>query len=120
MFINIYSARIGIIITHIDPESSVVKQYGNMVMNRLICGELDAETIGSMTEEDLCPKANAQLRTDIEFRMSQKIVARPCKMFKCPKCAAWDCVYTIKQLAGADEPSTYVCKCNNCKAGFNG
>jgi DNA-directed RNA polymerase subunit M/transcription elongation factor TFIIS len=120
MFINIYSSRIGIIVTHIDPSSSVVKRYGNLVMERLLIGELDIDTIGSMSEEDLCPKANAQLRADIEFRMSQKIVPRTSNMFKCPKCAAWDCVYIIKQLAGADEPSTYVCKCNQCKAGFNG
>ena len=43
MWINIYSARIGIIAMHIDPKSSVVIKYGNLVMDRIITKDLNID-----------------------------------------------------------------------------
>ena len=119
MWINLYSAKTGIVIKHIDPESTVVKQYGSL-MPKILSNEINIDNIGYMSEHELCPIANQGIRDNINHRMNQKIEIKTSTMFKCPKCGARDAEYKSVQLRGPDEPATYVCRCNKCKSRFNG
>jgi DNA-directed RNA polymerase subunit M/transcription elongation factor TFIIS len=119
MWINVYSAKTGIIFTYIDPESTVVKKYGNIIY-KILSNEINMDDIGYMSEHELCPIANEHIRADITRRMNQKVEVKTTNMFKCPKCGTRDAEYKEVQLRGIDEPTTYKCKCNKCKTQFNG
>jgi DNA-directed RNA polymerase subunit M/transcription elongation factor TFIIS len=119
MWINLYSAKTGIVIKHIDPESTVVEQYGSLIP-KILSNEINIDNIGYMSEQELCPIANQGIRDNINHRMNQKIEIKTSTMFKCPKCGARDAEYKSVQLRGPDEPTTYVCRCNKCRSQFNG
>ena len=119
MWINLYSAKTGIIFTHIDPDSLIVEKYGNII-HKILSNEINMDNIGYMSETELCPIANEQIRNDIIHRMNQKIEVKSTNMFKCPKCGARDAEYKEVQLRCADEPRTFVCRCNKCKSQFKG
>lgn len=119
MWINLYSAKTGIIFTHIDPDSLIVEKYGNII-HKILSNEINMDNIGYMSETELCPIANERIRNDIIHRMNQKIEVKSTNMFKCPKCGARDAEYKEVQLRSADEPTTYVCRCNKCKSQFKG
>ena len=119
MWINVYSAKTGIIFTHMDPDSTVVKKYGNIIY-KILSNEINIDNIGYMSEYELCPIANEKIRIDINNRMNQKVEVRSSNMFKCPKCGTRDAEYKSVQLRGPDEPTTYVCRCNKCKQSFHG
>ena len=119
MWINLYSAKTGIILTYIDPDSIIVEKYGNII-HKILSNEINMDNIGYMSENELCPIANEQIRIDINRRMNQKVETRSSNMFKCPKCGARDAEYKSVQLRGPDEPTTYVCRCNKCRTQFTG
>jgi DNA-directed RNA polymerase subunit M/transcription elongation factor TFIIS len=116
-WINLYSAKTAIVLKHIDYDSTVVEMYGSLIP-KILSNEINIDTIGYMTESELCPIANQDIRDNINFRMNQKIEIKTSTMFKCPKCGVKKCTYESKQLRSADEAISYVCICINCSSQF--
>lgn len=117
-FVDIYSTRCGIIAGALDPASSTCQQYGARVAARVLSGELTPERLGGMTPQQLCPEATAGVKAEIERRSAQKVEMKASTLYKCPRCGVRRCTYTVVQLRGPDEPSSYQCTCLNCGSLF--
>lgn len=116
-WIELYSEKTGTIFKHIDLNSTVVKIYGSLIP-KILSNEINIDNIGYMTESELCPAANQDIRDNINFRMNQKIEIKTSTMFKCPACGVNKCTYEAKQLRSADEAINYICVCISCKKQF--
>lgn len=119
-FVSLYSQRCGIICSQLDPEGSVNKTYKNNLIDKLLKKDIQAEKIGYMREDELCPKATLREREEIELRGKQKVDKKSSTLFKCPKCKERDCEYYEGQTRSLDESSTIYCTCLRCGFQFRG
>lgn len=122
MFISIYSARIGFISSNLDIDGSVIQNIndGNWALNKLADGSWDPENLGSMSEAELCPHANREVRDKINIRIGQKIDEKTSSFFACPRCRKRNHTYRQVQIGAGDEPSTFMCTCKECGENYEG
>lgn len=123
MFLSVYSSRCGIVYNNIRPGGIVARGCGAHIpwaLERLIAGDWDAETLGAMTEAELCPAATAADRREIDLRLRQKVVQKTSTLFACPRCKQRKHTYRQVQIGAADEPSTFMCTCVECGENFQG
>jgi DNA-directed RNA polymerase subunit M/transcription elongation factor TFIIS len=69
-------------------------------------------------DKEMCPESTQSIRDEMALRSKQKIDQRTSEQFTCPECGERKCVYTIVQLRGPDEPSSYKCRCMVCNQPF--
>jgi len=121
-FVDIYSTRCGTINGLLDPTSTPCRAYGLSLVARLQSGGLAAETLGDMTEKELCPQATAAERAEIAKRSEQKVVEKESNLFRCPHCGERRSTYQEIQRRSLDEAPDYLCVCLNpkCRRRFTG
>lgn len=119
-FVNVYSSRCGTVNSNLDPESSVTRLHGAILLERLVIRDLEPSALGSMTSAQLCPEAGSRARREIMLRSQQKIQEKSSKLFRCPFCGARNCTYQEVQKRALDEGADFVCTCLECRQQFNG
>jgi hypothetical protein len=121
-FVDIYSGRCGVILSHLDPDSTSCRAYGALVAPRLLDASLTPEALGGMCERDLCPPATAAERAEIACRGAQRVEEKESNLFRCPHCRERRCTYREVQRRGLDEAPDYRCVCLNpvCRRRFAG
>lgn len=119
-FVALYSDRCGTVNSHIDPDSSVGKEYGTPILDRVLSDKIQPKAIGLMTAAELCPEATEHERSEIELRSQQKVQEKHSDLFVCPvpTCRARRCTYREVQTRSLDEPATIVAHCLVCGRRF--
>lgn len=122
MFVNVYSARCGLVAANIDPGGRIVQgvQGGAWALDRLATQAWAPEALGGMTESELCPEAGKAERAEVLLRLDQKVDEKTSTLFACPKCHKRNHTYRLVQIGGADEPSTFMCTCKECGTNYEG
>lgn len=119
-FIERYKDRVSIILNHLNPNTITNKTYDNVVVKKLVAGELSPEDIGSKEDTELCQEAIVSQINEINTRTNQKIQAKYSTMYKCPLCHARRCTYQEKQIRSSDESADIFCQCLVCGNRFKG
>jgi len=121
-FVTVYNARVGVVLSNLDPESSVVRLHGSWAFEQLLAGEFSPDAVGGMEASELCPRASEEVRAEIRLRSQQKVVAKESRLFRCPACKARRHTVpgTGTQMAAGDEASTYMLSCLECGERFEG
>lgn len=119
-FVEIYSARCGDLLRHLNPLSATCRAYGTQLLCALAEGELTPEALGAMGERELCPAATADIRAEISVREQQRVEKKISTLFVCPGCGHRGCTYDMVQRRSLDEPATCVCYCLGCEKTFIG
>jgi DNA-directed RNA polymerase subunit M/transcription elongation factor TFIIS len=118
-FVEIYySARCGIILRLLSPNSTSCKEFGCLLFNKLINGEIDPNNVGFMNESEICPESQEFEKIDIKKRMEVKIEEKTSNLYQCPSCKERKCTYTTVQKRSLDEASGVSCECTVCKYKF--
>ena len=119
-FVDIYSTRCGTILRLLNPNSMSCKQYGNVLINKIISKEILPSEVGFLSEIDICPEATQKEREEIYRRSEQKVTEKESNLFICPHCKTRKCTYREVQRRSLDEAPDYDCFCLNCKHRFTG
>lgn len=109
MFLITYSSLINKILSNFE----VAIDNGRLIDN-IIGGVLDAQSLATMTTEELCPHANKEIRDDIELRKRQKIEKNVSLLYTCSKCRHNRTTVEIVQTRALDEGTTKKITCSNC------
>jgi len=117
-FMNYYSSKCGEIISLLDIDSPSCKNYGNMLLDKIVNGEILAENIGNMSIVDICEKTYEEEKKILDIRLAQKIKIKTSVLFRCPHCGARKCSYTVVQRRSLDEAPDYDCICLECSRRF--
>jgi DNA-directed RNA polymerase subunit M/transcription elongation factor TFIIS len=118
-FIEIYySARCGIILRLLSQNSSSCKEFGFLLVNKLLNGQINPSDVGFMNESEICPESQELEKIDIKKRMDVKIEEKTSNLYQCPSCKERKCTYTTVQKRSLDEASGVSCKCTVCKYKF--
>lgn len=120
LFSDIYSTRCGVILSALDPNSSINKTYNLNLADMIISGKILPSDLGSKSAVDLCPQATANEREDINNRNTQKIKMKESTLFRCPHCGDRKCSYREVQTRALDEAPDYMCLCLSCNRRFKG
>ncbi|XP_040048958.2 transcription elongation factor A protein 2 isoform X2 [Gasterosteus aculeatus] len=106
--------------TRLRSRISNLKDQKNPDLRRnVLCGNISAQRIASMTAEEMASAELKQKRQDLtkesirEHQLS-KVGGTETDMFICSKCHGKNCSYTQVQIRSADEPMTTFVLCNNC------
>ena len=110
-FINNYSLISSKILLNLDNSSSLNSTY---LLNRVLSGEINPETIAQLSSEDLCPEANKKYREAINLRRNLKNIRKVSKAHKCRKCGKNETTMIEIQMRSADEAATFSIECEHC------
>jgi DNA-directed RNA polymerase subunit M/transcription elongation factor TFIIS len=113
-----YSSKCGMILRLLYLKSQSVIEYGPILANKIINGEIDINRIGFMSENEICPISQECERLSINIRMNQKIDEKSSTLYKCPICKERKTTYITKQLRALDESADTICTCLNCSHVF--
>lgn len=121
-FVEIYSARCGVISSHLNPNSSSCRAYGATLVSRLAAGDILPAALGAMKATELCPQATVTERAEIAKRVNQKVQIKPSELFACPFCKKRNCTWQEVQRRSLDEAPDYLCLCleEGCGHRFKG
>ena len=119
-FTCIYHTRCGTIADLLDINSTTCQIYGNILIDKLLSGELNPNLIGDMTVGQICTNLFAPERAEIEARLNQVVPVKESNLFKCPHCGMRKCTYIEVQRRALDEAPDYTCICLNCNHRFTG
>lgn len=106
--------------TRLRSRISNLKDQKNPDLRRnVLCGNISAQRIASMTAEEM---ASAELKLmrealtkeSIREHQLSKVGGTETDMFICGKCRGKRCSYTQVQIRSADEPMTTFVLCNSC------
>ena len=118
-FVEIYySARCGIILRLLSPNSASCKEFGCVLVNKILDGQIDPDNVGFMNESEICPESQEFEKIDIKKRMDVKIEEKTSNLYQCPSCKERKCTYTTVQKRSLDEASGVSCECTVCKYKF--
>ncbi|KAM4610061.1 transcription elongation factor A protein 2 [Polymixia lowei] len=99
---------------------SNLKDQKNPELRRsVLCGNISAQRIATMTAEEMASAELKQMRETLtkesirEHQLS-KVGGTETDMFICGKCRGKNCTYTQVQTRSADEPMTTFVVCNSC------
>lgn len=117
-FVEIYGAACGVLLQHLNPGSAVCRAYGTRLLEDLVAGRCEAETLGGKSEAELCPEATEKERREIALQAGQKVDVKESTLYACPHCGARRCTYVSVQSRSLDEPAELRCKCQGCGKNF--
>lgn len=122
MFVAVYSARVGVVSSNIDPSGSVIRSVmgGSWALDKLAEGVWLPEALGAMTATELCPQAGKAMRDSVNKRINQTIDEKTSSFFACPRCHKRHHTYRQVQIGSGDEPSTFMCTCKECGEHYEG
>ncbi|XP_019746179.1 transcription elongation factor A protein 2 isoform X2 [Hippocampus comes] len=99
--------------------SNLKDQKNPDLRRNVLCGNISAQRIASMTSEEMASAELKKIRETLtkesirEHQLS-KVGGNKTDMFVCKKCQGRDCTYTQVQTRSADEPMTTFVLCNEC------
>ncbi|XP_061696511.1 transcription elongation factor A protein 2-like isoform X2 [Syngnathoides biaculeatus] len=99
--------------------SNLKDQKNPDLRRNVLCGNISARRIASMTSEEMASAELKKIREDLtkesirEHQLS-KVGGSETDMFVCAKCQGKNCTYTQVQIRSADEPMTTFVLCNDC------
>ncbi|XP_068452791.1 transcription elongation factor A protein 2 isoform X2 [Clinocottus analis] len=106
--------------TRLRSRISNLKDQKNPELRRnVLCGNISAQRIASMTAQEMASAELKQMRETLtkesirEHQLS-KVGGTETDMFICSKCHGKSCAYTQVQIRSADEPMTTFVLCNGC------
>ena len=117
-FVALYSSRLATVLMNLDPESSICREYGTRIYQRLVEGSLQPGELGAMSAESLCPAAFQKEKEEIASRSGQRVEEKVSALWACPECKARSCTYREVQDRAADEPASIYCTCTVCGHNF--
>jgi DNA-directed RNA polymerase subunit M/transcription elongation factor TFIIS len=124
VFVSYYCERVGNVIAHLDPTSSIVKKYKPNLVGRLFAAEPGvreiAEFIGKSPAHVLCSEGYKKERDIINIRRVQTVKKSTSAFWPCPGCKSRSCTYTEVQDRSSDEPATIYCECTVCGMQYKG
>ncbi|TRY84033.1 hypothetical protein DNTS_013569 [Danionella cerebrum] len=106
--------------TRLRSRISNLKDQKNPDLRRnVLCGNISAERIASMTAEEMASPELKEIRKaltkeSIREHQLSKVGGTETDMFICGKCKGKNCTYTQVQTRSADEPMTTFVLCNEC------
>ncbi|XP_074501342.1 transcription elongation factor A protein 2 isoform X1 [Sebastes fasciatus] len=106
--------------TRLRSRISNLKDQKNPELRRnVLCGNISARRIASMTAEEMASAELKQMREaltkeSIREHQLSKVGGTETDMFICNKCHGKSCSYTQVQIRSADEPMTTFVVCNSC------
>ncbi|KAK5863976.1 hypothetical protein PBY51_000955 [Eleginops maclovinus] len=106
--------------TRLRSRISNLKDQKNPDLRRnVLCGNISAQRIASMTAEEMASAELKQMREaltkeSIREHQLSKVGGTETDMFICSKCHGKSCSYTQVQIRSADEPMTTFVLCNGC------
>ncbi|KAM9785928.1 transcription elongation factor A protein 2 [Neosynchiropus ocellatus] len=106
--------------TRLRSRISNLKDQKNPDLRRnVLCGNISAQRIASMTAEEMASAELKQIREaltkeSIREHQLSKVGGTETDMFVCGKCHGKNCSYTQVQTRSADEPMTTFVVCNGC------
>ena len=113
-FKSLYLSRIRSVYTNLKCESYL---KNNSFKERIISGEIDCETISSLSHYDIFPEKWSELFEERARKEKLKYELKPEAMtdiFKCHRCSSRSCTYYEVQTRSADEPMTQFITCLDC------
>ncbi|XP_061758584.1 transcription elongation factor A protein 2 isoform X2 [Nerophis ophidion] len=99
--------------------SNLKDQKNPDLRRNVLCGNISAQSIASMTSEEMASAEMKQMRETLtkesirEHQLS-RVGGTETDMFVCKKCHGKSCTYTQVQTRSADEPMTTYVLCNDC------
>lgn len=122
MFLAVYSARVGTVLSNADPAGTVSQciKVGEMALDKLAAGEWPPETLGAMSAAELCPKAGEEARDSVKSRLNKTVDTKTSTLYVCPKCGQRNVDYRQVQIGAGDEAPTIMCTCLECNTNFEG
>ncbi|XP_072770792.1 transcription elongation factor A protein 2 [Nerophis lumbriciformis] len=99
--------------------SNLKDQKNPDLRRNVLCGNISAHSIASMTSEAMASAEMKQMRETLtkesirEHQLS-RVGGTETDMFVCKKCKGKSCTYTQVQTRSADEPMTTYVLCNDC------
>ncbi|XP_078025880.1 transcription elongation factor A protein 2 isoform X1 [Epinephelus lanceolatus] len=99
--------------------SNLKDQKNPDLRRNVLCGNISAQRIASMTSEEMASAELKQMREaltkeSIREHQLSKVGGTETDMFICNKCHGKSCSYTQVQIRSADEPMTTFVVCNSC------
>ncbi|XP_055366485.1 transcription elongation factor A protein 2 [Betta splendens] len=99
--------------------SNLKDQKNPELRRNVLCGNISAQRIASMTAEEMASAELKQMREaltkeSIREHQLSKVGGTETDMFICSKCRGKSCTYTQVQTRSADEPMTTFVLCNSC------
>ncbi|XP_024149732.1 transcription elongation factor A protein 2 [Oryzias melastigma] len=99
--------------------SNLKDQKNPDLRRNVLCGNISAQRIASMTAEEMASAELKQIREaltkeSIREHQLSKVGGTETDMFVCSKCHGKNCTYTQVQTRSADEPMTTFVLCNGC------
>ncbi len=108
-FSNLYAAITYKIISHFDiPDVSLT------LANQIFDGNLDIDTIASLSSEELIPGRYDSIREALETRKKQQVIQKISAIYVCPKCKQRQTTTEEVQLRSLDEPANIRATCLSC------
>lgn len=119
-FIEIYySSKCGIILLLLSPSSTSCKEFGPILVNKLLNGDINPNDVGFLNESEICPQSQEVEKNNIQKRIDVKIEKKSSNLYQCPACKERDCEYTVVQTRSLDEASGVKCICLACGNKFS-
>lgn len=99
--------------------SNLRDQKNPDLRRNVLCGNIPADRIASMTAEEMASAELKEMRRvmtkeSIREHQLSKVGGTETDMFTCSKCKGKNCTYTQVQTRSADEPMTTFVLCNEC------
>jgi hypothetical protein len=122
MFVDVYSARCGLVASNLDSKGLVARSLGGRLwaLDSLASGAVPPKALGAMTAIELCAEASRDVREKIARRLEQKVDEKTSTLFACPRCHKRNHTYRQVQIGAGDEPSTFMCTCKECGENYEG
>jgi DNA-directed RNA polymerase subunit M/transcription elongation factor TFIIS len=114
LFEVVYMAAARRLIGNLNTKCYVGNQH---LLQKVLQGALDIDTLADMTAMDYAPTIYAPLRERMMLREQHQLEgnkAMATDLFKCGRCHKKECTYYELQTRSADEPMTKFITCLNC------
>jgi len=83
-------------------------------VERIVEKSIDLALISYMTDVELCPMNNIEIKLKVESRWKQNIDIKTTSIYTCDKCGEDQIMINRMQLRGQDEGTSTQCLCGYC------
>lgn len=110
-FLELYSLECSRILHNIVRATA----YNSYLVDKIIEGKIDLNTIADLKNEELNPDVSAAEREEIRIRQCQKTERKVSHKYTCKKCGGNKTIPLEYQGHAADEASSHSIKCIGCE-----
>lgn len=110
-FVYLYYLTCNKITKNLDPESEVNSDY---LINLIINNQIDINTIGSLTSDELCPDKSENIKDTINKRNNQEVKIKTSTLYTCRNCNHKEVTIKSVQIRALDESASLSLTCQFC------